>query len=180
MQNWLIKNKSATTLGETTMLVILTLASISGCQVDDFIKFEPPEEVQAAIGVDASVPMSKADVTWDEWEAYVDKNSSRLAAEIEDGNYRLGMIQSLTDMGFQALNDVAPGIPGGALLVGGLSMMGGLFLKKPGSDKAVAREKEQSYVAGLAEGKKIAIQLYETAKAADLVAHEQNHEQAQS
>ena len=164
MIQWIKKNKAAASWGILAMLAILTTAAISGCQLADFIDFEPPSEVQAAIDVPDSIPMSKADQTWEEWTAYVERNSKRLSAEIEDANYRLGMIESMTDVGFQALQDVAPGFPGGALLVGGLSMMGGLFLKKPGTDKAVASEREESYVKGLEEGKKIAIQLYETAK----------------
>ena len=164
MIDWIKNNKAATSWGMLAMIAVLTTAAISGCQLSDFVKFDPPPAVQEAVGVAPSMPMSDANYTWDEWSSYVDRNSKQLAAEIEDGNYRLGMIQSMTDVGFQALQDVAPSFPGGALLVGGLSMMGGLFLKKPGSDKAMASEKEASYNKGVEEGKKIAIQLYEAAK----------------
>ena len=164
MTQWFKNNKAAASWGILAMIAVLTIAAVSGCQLSDIVKFDPPSAVQQAIGVAPRMPMSEAGFTWDEWTAYVERNSKQLAAEIEDGNYRLGMIQSMTDVGMQALQDAAPAFPGGALLVGGLSMMGGLFLKKPGTDKAMAAEKEASYNKGIEEGKRIAIQLYETAK----------------
>ena len=60
-------------------------------------------------------------------------------------------------MGIGALGEASNAFPGGALLFSGLSLAAGLFLKKPGTDKVVAKEKEDSYNAGLAKGKAMAV-----------------------
>jgi hypothetical protein len=59
------------------------------------------------------------------------------------------------DLGLAAANEGAGQIPGGAFLVGGLSLLTGLVLKRPGEDKRVGKEKEDSYNAGLEEGKRL-------------------------
>lgn len=165
MANWLKNNKVATSWGLLAMISILTVAAISGCQLADLIKFHPPAAVAEVLNYDREeIPLSESAEVWDQWNNWVVVNTNRLEDSIGDAQYRYGVLSSMADMGVQALNDLAPGFPGGALLVGGLSMMSGLFLKKPGADKLVAGEKEDSYNAGLEEGKKIAIQLYEAAK----------------
>jgi hypothetical protein len=165
MINWFKNNKVSASWGLLAMLAILTVAAISGCQLSDLIKFDPPAAVSEALNDDRkAIPLSDSAEVWGQWNDWVVVNTNRLEDSIGEAQYRHGMISSMADMGVQALNDIAPGFPGGALLVGGLSMMSGLFLKKPGADKVVAGEKEDSYNAGLEEGKKLAIQLYEAAK----------------
>ena len=61
------------------------------------------------------------------------------------------MISSITEMGLSVAKDNASIFPGGAMLVSGLTLMTGLFLKRPGEDKKVQLEKEQSFKAGLKE-----------------------------
>ena len=54
---------------------------------------------------------------------------------------------------------------GGALLFSGLTMATGLFMKRPGESKAVAKEKEKSYNAGMAKGKELVEQIKESTNA---------------
>ena len=55
-------------------------------------------------------------------------------------------------------NTAAPALPGGAFLVGGLSLLTGLMLKRPGEDKRVFAEKKDSYNAGIEEGKRLVLE----------------------
>ena len=92
---------------------------------------------------------------WDEWTAWVDRNSSRFSDEIDRGQETAGIIASLTSTGIALGQDAASALPGGAFISTGLALMGGLFLKRPG-DKAKERaEAERSYNAGLEKGQKI-------------------------
>ena len=47
------------------------------------------------------------------------------------------------------------GIPGGTILLSGLSLLAGVFLKRPGEDARVAKAKEDSYNKGLEVGSTI-------------------------
>ena len=66
-------------------------------------------------------------------------NSERFAAEIEEGRSTLILINSLTDMGLSALNGPMQTVPGGAVIVGGVSMLAGIFVRKPGTKKQPSR-----------------------------------------
>lgn len=52
----------------------------------------------------------------------------------------------------------SPALPGGAFLVGGLSLLTGLMLKRPGEDRRVFAEKKDSYNAGFEEGKRVVLE----------------------
>ena len=64
-------------------------------------------------------------------------------------------LESLVNLGLDAANTAAPALPGGAFLVGGLSLLTGLLLKRPGEDKRVFAEEKDSYNAGIEEGKRL-------------------------
>ena len=64
-------------------------------------------------------------------------------------------------------NTAAPALPGGAFLVGGLSLLTGLMLKRPGEDKRVFAEKKDSYNAGIEEGKRLVLEALEVAERED-------------
>ena len=64
-------------------------------------------------------------------------------------------LESLVNLGLDAANPAAPALPGGAFLVGGLSLLTGLLLKRPGEDKRVFAEEKDSYNAGIEEGKRL-------------------------
>ena len=63
--------------------------------------------------------------------------------------------RALVNLGLDAANTAAPALPGGAFLVGGLSLLTGLLLKRPGEDKRVFAEEKDSYNAGIEEGKRL-------------------------
>ena len=67
-------------------------------------------------------------------------------------------LESLVSLGLDAVNTAAPALPGGAFFVGGLSLLTGLLLKRPGEDKRVLAEKKDSYNAGIEEGKRLVLE----------------------
>jgi len=164
MKDWILKNRATVLWGGSAMAAILMACLVSGCQLQDIIKFNPPVAVQEAIGAADSVPLSEANYTWDEWERYVSVNSQRLSEEIGDAHLTFELVSSISNTGLELLGESAGAFPGGALLFGGLSLLAGLYTKKPGTDKHVSAEKQASFNKGLEEGKRIAIQLYEEAK----------------
>ena len=130
-------------------------SAVSGCSLDDIISADVPKGIQQALNTEESVPMSQAEMTWDEWLQWVDNQSRRFADEIDRGKEAVALMQSLTETGIGALGDASSALPGGALISTGLALAGGLMLRRPGEEKRVSKEKESSYKAGLEEGKKL-------------------------
>jgi len=116
-------------------LVTLVISVASGCQLEDLVQFDTPRDVQSAIDVEETVPVSQADIVWEEWQAYVQRNTSRLQIEIEGGRERAAVLLSFVDMGIAAASGPISTLPGGAFMVGGLSLLTGLFIKRPGDKK---------------------------------------------
>lgn len=126
-------------LGVAAAVVVGAMTAIAGCQVDDLIKFQTPAGVQRSIDVEEWVPVSKAETVFDEWQKFVELNTTRMQGAVEDGRERVALVASITDMGVQAASGPLSTVPGGAILVGALSMAAGIFVKRPGDKK---REEE--------------------------------------
>jgi hypothetical protein len=95
---------------------------------------------------------------WADWAAWVNERSTRFRRAVDDAEGRYATLESLVNLGLDAANTAAPALPGGAFLVGGLSLLTGLMLKRPGEDKRVFAEKKDSYNAGIEEGKRIVLE----------------------
>lgn len=143
-------------IGMSAGLVLVTCLAVQGCDLQKMVKVDVPEGVQQSVPVGEEVPLSESEYAWDQWSNWVEANSEAFARNIEDGRSRLALIENLTAMGMGALGEVSSTFPGGAVLFSGLSLLTGWFLKRPGEDKVVAKEKEDSYNAGLAKGKELA------------------------
>ena len=156
MKTWINNNKTAASAIALTILFIAVAMLVQGCDLQRMVKFEVPSGVAAAVDSPEQETLANAQVVWEEWTAYVDRNSNRLSASIEDANNRFAVISSLTNTGLGFISDSAASLPGGAFIVSGISMLAGLFLKRPGEDKRVQIEKEDSYNAGMEKGAVIA------------------------
>ena len=66
--------------------------------------------------------------------------------------------ESLVNLGLDAANTAAPALPGGAFIVGRLSLLTDLMLKLPSEDKRVFAEKKDSHNAGIEEGKRLVLE----------------------
>ena len=66
--------------------------------------------------------------------------------------------ESLVNLGLDAANTAALARPGGAFIVGGLSLLNGLMLKLSSEDERVVAEKKDSHNAGIEEGKRLVLE----------------------
>ena len=138
-------------------ITALALTSIlSACGIQDIVKIDVPTGIQTAIDLEPRISVSESGAAWDEWVAWVDRNSTRFSGEIDEGQATAGLIASLTDTGLALGKDAASTLPGGAFISTGLALMGGLFLKRPGDKAKEKQEAEKSYTAGLQKGREIA------------------------
>ena len=155
MSDWLKDNKGAAYLAVLTVAVFAILAAMQGCDLRSKIVVKAPSDVLAAVDVDEPMTLAEAEAAWEDWAQWVDTRTRQFQRAINDAEDRYARIEALLDIGLAAANEGAGQIPGGAFLVGGLSLLTGLVLKRPGEDKRVGKEKEDSYNAGLEEGKRL-------------------------
>jgi hypothetical protein len=141
--------------------VLIIGLTVQGCDLQKMIKFDVPSGVQGAIDANETETLANSDYIWSQWENWVQANSEALASNISDANARVALINDVTALGMGALGEVSNTFPGGAVLFSGLSLLAGWFLKRPGEDKVVAKEKEDSYNAGLAKGQELAQKIKE-------------------
>lgn len=156
MTELLKNNRTAAIFITCSVLTFLLVSVLAACDLDDVIRVKVPEGVAKSIEVEESITLAESDVAWDEWLAWVERQSSRFATEIDRGNEIAGVLRSLTETGIQIGQGAAATLPGGAFLTSGMALLGGLFLRRPGDAKREQREKEASYNAGLEKGQMIA------------------------
>ena len=153
--NAILKNKNAVIAGGVSVIAFVFVMAIQGCDLQKMIKFDVPRGVQKTVDVGEQESLASASVVFQQWSNFVDMNSKQLSANIEDAEGRLRLINNLTSMGIGALGDASSGIPGGAIMMSALSLLTGWFLKRPGEEKRVNVEKEDSYNAGLEMAKEL-------------------------
>lgn len=156
LRAWISNNRWTVSCLVACAAVFLISVTAAGCQVSDLIKVDVPDDVKSAVDVEGDVTLSQIPDVWDDWQGFVKKNTMRLEAETEQAYELLGFINSATDIAITAAGNAAPAFPGGAILIGLLSGAAGLFMKKPGTDRAIAKEKEASYNAGLEKAQNLA------------------------
>ena len=139
----------------SAILVLLVSLSVQGCNLQKIVKFEVPKGVQNAIDSSDKESIQNSEYVWSQWQGWVENNSETLARNIDESKSRVAMIENIIGMGMGALGDASGSFPGGALLFSGLTMATGLFMKRPGESKVIAKEKEKSYNAGMAKGSEL-------------------------
>ena len=135
---------------------LLLAATLQACQVEDLVKVDVPADVAAAIDSEDRIAYSQTLDAWDDWQAYVERESAKFARSIDKGAEIAGVLRSLSETGLQMGQDAASTLPGGALISAALAGLGGLFLRRPGDANRERMEKEASYNAGLERGRTIA------------------------
>ena len=155
MMDWIRHNPAAAWLAVLTVGVFVVLGTLQGCDLRSRIVVKAPPDLLATVDVDEPLTLDEAERVWEDWTAWVQSRSKQYQRAVGDAEDRAARIEALLDLGLAAANEGAGQIPGGAFLVGGLSLLTGLFLKRPSEDKRTAKEKEDSYNAGLEEGKRL-------------------------
>lgn len=154
---WLEENKTAAVMAAITAAAFAVLAFMQGCDIRSQIRVKAPSDMLATIDVEEPLTLDEVEATWEDWTAWVESRTRQFQRAVAEAEDRAARIEAIIDLGLAAANEGAAQIPGGAFLVGGLSLLTGLFLKRPGQDKMTAKEKEDSYNAGLEEGKRIVL-----------------------
>jgi hypothetical protein len=142
-------------------IVSIGLVIAQGCDLRSMVGVDVPQDVKATIArgpedVDREYTLKDIDFVVTQWKSYVELNNAYLESAIKDARERYELTSTLVNMGITLGSETASTLPGGAIIVSGLSLLTGLFLKRPGEDKRVSKEKEDSYNAGLEEGRRIA------------------------
>ena len=143
------------------LFACLALAFAQGCDMRRMVKVDAPKDLLAAVDVPEpaeGITLAEADAVWADWTAWVNERSTRFRRAVDDAEGRYATLESLVNLGLDAANTAAPALPGGAFVVGGLSLLTGLMLKRPGEDKRVFAEKKDSYNAGIEEGKRLVLE----------------------
>lgn len=148
-----IKDRPAAVVFFVTLLIsAAVLATLQGCNLASLVKVEVPPAVRIAVQPPADVSLDNVDIVWEDWKVYVQSNTAKLQRGIDNANERYAVIKQVVDIGISSAGGELSGIPGGTILLSGLSLLTGLFLKRPGEDSRVAKEKEASYNKGVETG----------------------------
>jgi hypothetical protein len=134
------------------------LFAAQGCDMQSVIRVDVPADVVATVApdeLDGKITLDEVERVWEDWNAYVIRNTERFKAAIEDANERYYALTSLVDLGIGIANDASGTFPGGAVIMSILGVATGMFIKRPGEDKRVATEKEESYNAGLKKAREL-------------------------
>jgi hypothetical protein len=154
IKNYLKHSVNPLLVAIVILVAFVGMMALQGCNLASLISVNVPPAVKTAVDIpnDERVSLDVADTVWEDWIAHVNSNTRKFESAIDDANERYAVIKQLTDIGLKAAGEQASGIPGGTILLSGLSLLGGLFLKRPGEDALVAKEKRDSYNKGLEVG----------------------------
>lgn len=133
-------------------LAALVAAScvLAGCIADRYIPVSVPQGIQMEMAVPASVSLREAPHLRESYVLKAKQNVESLDGNIEDGLLIMDIVSTGTGMGITALQGASATVPGGALMVGGLTTLAALFTRRPGDKhpEDVIKEKEGSYAKG--------------------------------
>lgn len=146
-------NKTGVSILAVVFIGILGLAFASGCQIGDMIKVNVPESVQTTTNSKPVVSLNKATYVRKQYVNEVKSALEEFDANIEGASAFRDLAVSLLNTGMVAGQGALAGFPGGAVLMSVLAGVGGLYLKKPGSDAELASAKQASFNSGQRKAK---------------------------
>lgn len=127
-------------------IALIGMGLASGCDTGDMIKVRPPASV---VGGDIKPVMSLNDAigAYEQWKAAVIIEDRQWAEKLGKAAEFQSVLGSLVSDGMAYVAPALGGLPGGALIVGALTGIGGLLLPKPGTQKRI----DAAYNAGRIE-----------------------------
>lgn len=152
-----MKEKLPYVMAAVTIALFAVLAALQGCDLRSQLVVKAPKDVLEVVDLER-MTLADADAAYEDWANWVDTRTRQFQRAVADAEDRYARIEALIDLGLSAAEQGGASIPGGAFLVGGLSLLTGLVLKRPGEDKRVSQEKEDSYNAGIEAGKKAVLE----------------------
>ena len=152
-----MKEKLPYIMAAVTIVLFAVLASLQGCDIRSQLVVKAPKDVLEVVDLE-TMTLADADAAYEDWANWVDTRTRQFQRAVADAEDRYARIEALIDLGLSAAEQGGASLPGGAFLVGGLSLLTGLVLKRPGEDRRVSQEKEDSYNAGIEAGKKAVLE----------------------
>ena len=134
---WLKQNKTASLFLLLLAGSVAVAALAQGCRLSDFVRVNVPAGVRAATAAPATVPLTDAPATFEQWQLFVTQNTERFAQNIDQANAVFGFLASIVNTGATIGQQQAATFPGGAILVGAIGMGAGLFVDRPGTKKRI-------------------------------------------
>lgn len=150
--NWFSKNKTALLMGGLTVALTAGFVFMSGCNLGDLVTVKVPSGVQHATNTSATVSLNESTYVFESWAHFVESNTDQFSNNIESANLVWGTLSSAVNIGMDSAQGPLSALPGGAMVLSGLTLLTGLFLDKPGTAKRTSQEKEKSYNAGIKAG----------------------------
>ena len=147
--NYLKENAVGVTILLTMLTAGLGLSLASGCTLSDLVKVNVPTSVREVTNAQKKVTLTEAPYVRQRYIAEITTSLDQFDRSIEQASAFRDLTASLLNTGIGAAEGALAGVPGGAFLIGALGGLGGLFLKKPGTDALVNAEKRASFNAGL-------------------------------
>jgi len=131
----------------------LALFALSGCQVGDLVQASVPQSVRRIVPSEPRVSFNEAKVVYADWRASVERTAEQFQQELDRKAELVSLLSSLTNDAMLAGVPVLESLPGGGLLTTGLVGLGAWFLRSPGTESRLRKEKEASFNKGLEEGR---------------------------
>ena len=133
-------HKRASIFGAAALLAASAVAALQSCDLADLVQVNVPPGVRQSLDIpaDERVSLGDAGYVWEDWSAYVERESIRFSRELVEARERFELVASITNMGLSALEGHIVGVPFGPFLLAGLGGLGGLFLKRPGDRRREA------------------------------------------
>ena len=137
-------HKRATIFGAAALLAASAVAGLQSCDLSALVQVDVPPGVRQSLDIpaDERVSLGDAGYIWEDWSAYVERESLRFSRELVESRERFELMAAITNMGLTALEGHIAGVPFGPVLLAGLGGLGGRFLKRPGD-----RKREEARVA---------------------------------
>jgi hypothetical protein len=153
MTNWIKTNKLGASLLLAVVLFFGFTMACQGVSLDKFIKVDVPREVQQATETPPTTTLRQAPYVFDEWRDYVERGTEQFTENIEDAWALYDVVATTVNTGLLSLEAWGQTIPGGTILIAAGTLLAGLFIKKPGTDRQIMAEKMASFNRGLATGR---------------------------
>ena len=131
---------------------IAFIAIANGCDLKDFVTVDVPPTVRTAVGVpqDERVTFNQAQVVYDDWITFVERETLWLAREMEVSERRYRTLIDVINTGWGAAEPHLSAIPGGSVIIAMLTGMMGVLIPQPGTKKKIREVQAKSFKQGMA------------------------------
>jgi len=131
----------------------IALFALSGCQIGDLVQANVPQSVRKVVPSEPRVSYNDAKIVYADWRASVERTAEQFQTELDRKAELVSLLSSMTNDALTTGIPVLESLPGGGLLATGLVGLGAWFLRSPGTEARLRKEKESSFNKGFEEGR---------------------------